>query len=224
MSRPLPPRAGQPTPSEGHAPSPNDPNAGSHRSGVLLSRALRLFGGFAGKLIVKAAPPPPGTAGSRTRSPPIARHSSRETYSPSPLPPSAVGVARPARTGVNSRSRSVSATPGPPSAIVSRSGRPRRRQRRSRVIGVRAAVLDRVVEQRPEHLVELVGVGDGQPAAGPVVEVEGDVVDAERLPRLADPGRQRHDLASWLAARPTRAGSPSAAGGPSATAAPTARR
>src|SRR5215218_6623985 len=42
-------------------------------------------GGSPGSTIVNAAPLS-RTAGSRTRSPSIARHSSRETYSPRPLP------------------------------------------------------------------------------------------------------------------------------------------
>ncbi len=52
---------------------------------------------------------------------------------------------------------------------------------------VALAVLDRVVEQRPEDLVELVAVGDGQPVRGLVVEVERPVGHAERVPGAAGP-------------------------------------
>ena len=45
-----------------------------------------------------------------------------------------------------------------------------------------ASVLDRVVEEGPQDLVELIGVGDRQPAAGPVFERELDALRPERLP------------------------------------------
>ncbi len=141
---------------------------------------------------MKAAPPPPGLAGSRTRSPPIARHSSRETYRPESA--AAVGgrIAAALEAGeqpiaVRVRDPGPAVADGQPHAtprlIDSDDGSDRRA----------ATVLDRVVEERPEHLVELVRVGDGEPTTGSVVEVEVDVVDAERLPGLADarPERQR---------------------------------
>ena len=48
------------------------------------------------------------------------------------------------------------------------------------------AVLHRVVQQAPDHLVHLVGVGEGEPPAGAVVERERDAGRAECLPGPAD--------------------------------------
>ena len=59
-----------------------------------------------------------------------------------------------------------------------------------------APVLDGVVEEGPQHLVELVGVGDRQPAIGIVVEPEGHL-GCERLPRAAGSGSQAHDFEAW---------------------------
>ncbi len=58
------------------------------------------------------------------------------------------------------------------------------------------AVLHGVVEQRPEDLVELIRIGDREPAGGPVLQAEGDFGRAERLPGLPDPSRQRDHLGS----------------------------
>ena len=63
-----------------------------------------------------------------------------------------------------------------------------------------APVLERVVEEGPQHLVELVGVGDRQPALGIVVELEGHL-GGERLPGSPGPGGKAHDLET----RPQRA-------------------
>ena len=125
--------------------------------------------------------PWPATGGSSTRSPPIARHSSRETYSPSPDPSS------PDPSGRRSHRRSAGAALEPaeqPLAIRLRDaaapvgdGQPQLRDVRRRDDRddldrhwPALAVLDGVVEERPQHLVELVRVGDGQPAVGAVVE------------------------------------------------------
>ena len=56
------------------------------------------------------------------------------------------------------------------------------------------AVLHGVVEQRPEDLVDLVRVGHGEPAAGLVDQLEGDVARPQRLPRPPDARREREDL------------------------------
>ena len=57
-----------------------------------------------------------------------------------------------------------------------------------------SAVDHRVVEQRPQDLVELVGVREGEPARRAVLDGEWDVGDAERLPRPANAGPGREHL------------------------------
>ena len=116
-------------------------------------------------------PRSPGWVGSRRRSPPIARHSSRETYRPRPLPSS--GRSSVPRTNrPKSRRGPPRRRPGP--LVGDR--QPERGGGRvhgdRRPTGDRAAVLDGVVEQRPQDLVELVGVGDGEPALGVVRQLE----------------------------------------------------
>ena len=56
------------------------------------------------------------------------------------------------------------------------------------------AVAHRVVQQRPQDLVELVGVAQGQPALGAVLQGERHVGGTQRLPRAANPWHGREHL------------------------------
>ena len=175
--------------------------------------------------IVNDAPPVPSDrAAPATRSPPIARHSSRDTYRPRPLPSSA-GRSPPRSNRPNSRPRSASGTPGPPSVIVSASREP------AAVDGAISTV-DRRAGRRTSARCRGAPTGPGRagrrrrprasrPSSSSSVERTSS--RAERLPGPADARARARRRRSAGAGRPTPAGSPSGAGGPSATAGRTAR-
>ena len=66
--------------------------------------------------------------------------------------------------------------------------------RDGRLDGRAPAVVDGVVEDRPQHLVQLVRVREREPAGGAVVQREGHVRRAQGLPGPPDAGRGREHL------------------------------
>ena len=170
---------------------PGTASSGASRradSSLLSPRQAARPAGSAGR-----SPRGPGSTGSSTRSPPIPRMRARDTYSPSPLPLPLVRPAAPRSNRPNSQARSDSSSPWPWSAIVVHR-RPRLGVGADRDVDRAPAVLDGVVEQRPEHLVELVAVGDGEPVRSLVAERQRPVPDRERVPGALDPRRDRQDV------------------------------
>ena len=160
---------------------------------------------------------PDPAPGSRTRSPPIARHSSRETYRPRPLPSSGARVSPPRTNRPNSRAAvGVRRRPGRRRAIVSA----------DRLVGGSSATMSTLTGVRPPYFTALSSSAQRTWSSWSASAMASQPSDGRRARtgrrprRPAPPTPAGRAAASETtspagAARRTRAASRSAAGGPS---------